>query len=334
MRGKYYMTLDKRILHYVLHGEDPLDVINNGKKLDKEIETRISRVCRNEDRLWKKSQIAQIETSQLYIDSAASFEDSFRFGWNRGNALKLETIIRGRWIAWLKIISKRRYDDTDIIPDCTFTMFDGKEKVNKMLKTCMDFAFSSGLRGRDFLDWIGYGLGIAWFEKPKIEERVWQYWYNNFDISLLYLYPSDYFSTFLIEYSGLSGVGAYFPTPLNITIMMNQIIAGDGDESIKTNVWEGCIGAGAMLLPSKSLMPVGADFNLEMVKASCVQSFLYQPWLLYTPQMPIFNLHFCEKEMRITSTLSSIQIPGCITAILCLGNTLHQLISLRKLKNV
>lgn len=165
----------------------------------------------------------------------------------------------------------------------------------------MDQAYSNGYRGHDFMEWLGYSIGLAWFEKPNVDERTWHHWYETFDISLMLLYPSDYLSTFLIDYSGQSGVAGYYPTPLNVTMAIARMLGATGEEDQERraeSAFEPCLGAGAMLLPSDSLNLIGADFNPEMVKAAAIQSFLYQPWLLYVPH-PIIGLHFSEQEMRI-----------------------------------
>ncbi|GGG18227.1 hypothetical protein [Paenibacillus abyssi] len=301
------MLLYKQIIDIVENDvpEDvALDVVKGGRKKAKsegeEAITRFLRTYKPEERLAKQALLAQIESSPLYTEPANDVADSHKFGWNRGMALKLETIIRGRWSAWFTILDKQRFDeDLDDIPECEFSMFDGSAQVKKMLDRCMSHAYSSGYRGHDFMEWLGYSLGIAWFEKPDVDERTLQHWYDTFDISLMMLYPSDYLSTFLIDYQGQSGVGGYYPTPLNATMMINQML-GFGNPKIDrtVSVYEPCLGAGAMLLPSESLNLIGADFNISMVKAACIQAFLYQPWLLYIPH-PITGIHFSESEMRI-----------------------------------
>ncbi|MGF7036079.1 hypothetical protein J2T17_007130 [Paenibacillus mucilaginosus] len=281
-----------------------LEVVRGGRKKkaaaeDNDAVDRFMRSYKPEYRLRKQALLARLETHPLYVEPAADVSQTQRFGWNRGLALKLETLIRGRWIAWLDIIQKGAYAPEDNIPECEMDMFDGTDKVNKMLDKCMNTAFHNGYRGHDFLEWLGYSLGIAWFEKPKIDERTWNHWYETFDLSLMLLYPSDYLSTFLLTHAGQSGVGAYFPTPINITKMIHQMLGGGQEDEERTvSVFEPCLGGGAMLLPSRSLNLIGADFNMTMVKAAAIQAFLYQPWLLYTPT-PIVGIHFSAEEMRM-----------------------------------
>lgn len=297
------MQVARKIIEILNHDENVEEAGKEvgGRKKGRFVEVAIEKFLRGfkpEERLLKKALISQIEHSPLYIEPASSQH----FGWNRGFVMKLETILRGRWSAWLNILHKQRFDSsTDLIPDCPFSMFDGSEQVKKMLNKCMDYGINSGYRGHDFMEWLGYSLGIAWFEKPKIDDRTWHHWNETFDVSLMLLYPSDYLSTFLIDYSGQSGVGGYYPTPINITMAIMKML-GTGDDIEPRRrcecVFEPCLGAGAMLLPSDSLNLVGADYNLAMVKAASIQAFLYQPWLLYVPH-PIIGLHFSEEEMRI-----------------------------------
>lgn len=268
------------------------------KKSDKEIV--IDKVLSSIDPnkwLQKRALLTQMETHPLYIEPPADVADSHRFGWNRGLAFKIETLIRGRWYAWFNILNKGRLDDDDVIPECEFSMFDGKEEVRKMLEKCMSHVYAEGSRVNDFLDFIGYSLGIAWFDKPKISDRLWEKLYDEFDLSLMLIYPSDYLSGFLCDH-GASGIAGYFPTPLNVTIMIHRMLGVDNGGSRTESTLEPCLGAGAMLLPSSSLCLVGSDINPTMVKASCIQALLYQPWLLYTP-FPVIGLHFSEEEQRL-----------------------------------
>jgi hypothetical protein len=301
------MQVAKKIMD-IFEQEKPeeagLEVIKGRKKARTEVEEAISRFLqtyRPEDRLMKKALVAQIEQSPLYIEPANNVGESKRFGWNRGMALKLETIIRGRWISWLNILHKQKYDPSlDEVPDCTLNMIDGTSQVQNMLRKCMEHAYNNGYRGHDFMEWLGYSLGIAWFEKPKVDDKTWRHWYETFDLSLMLLYPSDYLSLFLIDFQGQSGVGGYYPTPLNLTKAITLLLSGSNAEKQKRveSVFEPCLGAGAMLLPSESLNLVGADFNISMVKAASIQAFLYQPWLLYVPH-PIVGIHLSESEMRV-----------------------------------
>lgn len=269
------------------------------KKSDKEIiiEKVLTSIEPNEW-LHKKSLLTQIENHTLYIEPPTDVSESYNFGWYRGLAFKLETLIRGRWYSWFNILGSGRLEETDQLPDCRFSMFDGKDEVNKMIENCMNHVYNEGYRVYDFVDWIGYSLGISWFkDKPKISNRLWEKLYDEFDISLLFLHPSDYFSYLLAEH-GQSGVGGYFPTPIGVSTMMNKMLGFDSINNRTESIYEPCSGPGAMILPSDSLNLCGTDINPIMVRAASIQAFCYSPWLLYTP-IPIIGLHFSEEEMRI-----------------------------------
>ncbi|MDQ0255573.1 hypothetical protein J2S74_002955 [Evansella vedderi] len=253
------------------------------------------------DILNRQTNSQLIEAHPLYIAPPTNPISEKKFGWNRGITMKLETLIRGRWLAWFNIINKGRLDPSDNVPDCPFSDFEDKDSVNKMLEKCMNHAYAEGKRAEDFLDWVGYSLGIAWFNrKPRISDKLWSKFNEEFDITLMLMYPSDYLSHFLSEH-GAKGLAGYFPTPINITQMMNKILEGDDNHHQRIqSVFEPTAGAGAMTLPSNSLNIISNDLNPLMVKAAAIQYFLYLPWALYVPQ-PVFGLHFSEEEQRMNT---------------------------------
>lgn len=59
-----------------------------------------------------KIKLGLIETSPMYIEPADPVEDYYRFGWNRGSSMKVETVLRGRWFSWLTILRRG-----EIVPD-------------------------------------------------------------------------------------------------------------------------------------------------------------------------------------------------------------------------
>lgn len=231
-----------------------------------------------------------------------SLEDSYNFGWMRGTAMMVESMFEGKWYKWLEICEKQELTDEDLndVSHYSLGMFpDGKDEVTTMLDKCMDSVYSHGKGVYDFIEWIGYALGISWFEKPNIPDTLWKTLYEEFILDLIYLYPSDYFSHFMSNY-GQSGVADYFPTPLNVTIMMNKMVESESNlrKLYTDSHMEPCLGAGAMLLPSRSLNLVGTELTGIMTKVSAIQAFLFQPSLLYTPK-PIVGLHANKDTMTI-----------------------------------
>lgn len=245
----------------------------------------------------KKEQIIEIMGHPLFFPFPKSIEDSYHFGWARGIALFADTIFHSNWYHWLSILGKGEWKPGDPYPNTNINP-SGSDEVRKMLKKSFEPLSHRGLRAYEFIEWIGYALGLSWFKKPAIDEKSWKHLYETFDFSKFYEFPSDYFSLFLAE-NGQSGVADYFPTPLHITILMNKILECDNENSsLIDTVWEPCLGTGAMTLPSKSLNLVGADLNPLMVRAAAIQAFFYKPSMLYVPR-PVIGIHADPDYLKI-----------------------------------
>lgn len=233
-----------------------------------------------------------ISSHPLYTNPPQSYEDSFRFGWLRGLAMQIETLINGRWYEWLRILKAGKFTEEDVIPDLQFSV-SPITVVDKMLEQCLRIVQHDGHGLQELIEWIGYGLGIAWFKKPPISEEAWKRLYQTFNIDLMLLYPADHLGGF-VAINGQSGSLNYYPTPIHVTNLMYMIV----NNTYRQSVHEPCLGAASMLLPSKSLMLSGSDLSPFMCKVASIQAFLWLPWLLYTPQ-PITGLHFDANENRI-----------------------------------
>lgn len=245
----------------------------------------------------KIKQLAEISLHPLFTPFPQSIEDSYKFGWSRGLVMYIETILHGNWYKWLKISNKGEWDSNDPYPQIELSP-SGSDEVRKMLKKSFEPLQYKGIRSYEFLSWIGYALGISWFEKPNIDEQSLKHLYETFNFDLFLQYPSDYLSLFLAE-NGSSGHLDYFPTPLQITIAMNRMLECEDEvKSITDLVYEPCVGTGAMVLPSRSLNVVASDLSHLMVRAAAIQAFLYKPSMLYVPR-PIIGLHADPEELRI-----------------------------------
>ncbi|WP_066297442.1 hypothetical protein [Bacillus sp. FJAT-29937] len=247
----------------------------------------------------KKEQIVQIMGHPLFVPFPRSIEDSYHFGWARGICLFADTIYHSNWFNWLSILGKGEWKLGDPTPKIDMSP-SGNDEVRKMMKKSYEPLSHRGLRAYEFLEWIGYAIGLSWFKKPSIDEKSWKHLYETFDFSKFYEFPSDYFSMFLAE-NGQSGVADYFPTPLHVTIFMNKILECNDREdegSFIDTVWEPCVGTGAMTLPSTSLNIVAADLNHIMVRAAAIQAFFYKPSMLYVPR-PVVGIHADPKTLTI-----------------------------------
>ena len=245
-------------------------------------------------------EVSFIRNSELYVQPPSHVSESYRFGWLRGMALELETMFEGKWASWLKIVRKGSYEATrDVIPEIPLIPTKEERKVvEKMLMNCMESVNANGYEMHHFIEWLGYSLGIAWFKRPKISNKLWEELYRTFDISGFYAYPADYFSNFMAEH-GQSGVFDYFPTPPTLTRVINEMMKEGSGTSVRST-YEPCLGAGAILLENNSINLIGADLNYKMVQVASIQAFLYQPWLLFVPE-PIKGIHVCSERLQITS---------------------------------
>lgn len=158
------------------------------EKLLENVLTDVNSVTAQE-RMEIKVKLGLIEGHPLYIEPANSVNESYRFGWNRGLAMKVETVIRGRWFSWLSIIHKGVLNDREKLPSCPMDSTNTSTEVQRMLDRCMQHVQSEGERVAALIDWIGYSLGISWFTRPNISERLWTKLYDEFDLSLVFASP-------------------------------------------------------------------------------------------------------------------------------------------------
>ncbi|MCA1064801.1 hypothetical protein QTG56_24655 (plasmid) [Rossellomorea sp. AcN35-11] len=256
----------------------------------------------NEEYIKRMEKVTAITKSPLYTQPPKNYKDSFNFGWMRGIAMEVETLLHGRWFAWLKINAKGEFTKVDVIPEIKFDMNARTEReVTKMLEKCMHIVRNDGYQMYEFIEWIGYSLGIALFKKPPFSERAWEQLYETFSLDLMLYYPADHLSQFVAE-NGQGGSLDYYPTPFQVTDAITRMLNADNDDftAHKISTHEPCLGAAAMYLSSKSLMLSGGDLSPFMCKVASIQAFCWLPWLLYTPT-PIVGLHLSKEEMRVNN---------------------------------
>jgi|GEM_PF-3333442 len=237
--------------------------------------------------------LLELQYSPLWTEPPQDVKDSYRFGWMRGMGLMIETMLYGRWYAWLSILAKGSYQDGDMPKNPVRSSPIMNTPAYKMLTKCMDRVYHRGYRITDFIEWIGYALGISYCKRPSIPDSLWEELYREFSLDLLFLEPTDVLSTFVAEH-GQKGHLDYFPTPIQVTEAINMMLNSSPTDS----QFEPCIGGAAMVLPSNCLNLVGADLSLTMVKVACIQAFLFLPSLLYVPK-PIMGLHINPETKTI-----------------------------------
>jgi hypothetical protein len=141
-----------------------------------------------------------------------------------------------------------------------------------------------------FLHWFFYAVDHpAYREKPEEPrgcEGAFLRIYQIFDWCAFMHYPYDYMSELV---SGIYSKGqkqgqGYFPTPMNVTQMMNDVLHGDNKHLIGSklieSVGEPAVGCGATLLPAsnRSLVAVGYDIDPLLLKCALFSFYFYAPW--------------------------------------------------------
>ena len=139
---------------------------------------------------------------------------------------------------------------------------------------------------RAFIDWLlwGFGAHLAGAFPVEVTEEISWDWYRTFDMSLMLVHPTDYMAWGSCELANMSYSGnptGYFPTPMNVSIMMARMLMTGADTRSQIN--DPCLGTGSMLLEASnySLRLSGQDINHDMVKMATVNAWLYIPWLAY-----------------------------------------------------
>jgi hypothetical protein len=218
------------------------------------------------------------------------------FGWAREMCFAYDLKYNQLWWKWLQIIEKGVYQKGDPVPYVNISAAPNRE-IYKQLERCYQPLRERGYYQYEFINWIGFALGIAWFQKPNIPDSIDSFLAENFPFEEVIKYPADYFSQFLAE-NGSSNVLSYFPTPMTVSQALNLMIEVDGEEDWTHSVMDPTVGPGSLVLPTKSLNIVAIDLSPLMVRAAAINSFFYKPQLLYVPK-PIIGIHVDPNEKRV-----------------------------------
>ncbi len=290
---------EKKMLKTLFDQDSDTVSTNKGKQRkltsEQELYNRYLERMGREEILLRSMQAAQIRKSPLYVQPPKNADESKYFGWLRGMALEIETLASGKWFYWLSILGKGEYEGEEI-PQSRLANDIMGSLGYKMLEKCVEICKQEGYGIEHFLEWVGFGIGLAWFKRPSISDRLWKRLYQTFCLDILLLEPRDYFS-YLLTCHGFSGWLEYYPTPSHVSSAMVMMINADNDDSTRS-VYEPTVGVGSILLHANSLNLVGTDLNPYMIKAASIQAFMYAPWLLFTPS-PVIGLHFSKEEQRM-----------------------------------
>jgi hypothetical protein len=229
----------------------------------------------------------------LFIEKPATAKEAYTtFGWARGELLDIEGEHQGLWQHWMTCIAKGRFSQ----PPDLYELKSNHHSLPfyKKLSSVFEYVRQQGCQISDLLEWMCFALGIAWCKELKIRYNYHEHFYNNLDLSCFIKEPSDYLSLFLCEF-GHSGVADYFPTPLDLTKLINMITQGR-EEEVPTHglQYEPCMGTAPMLLTAPSWNQMGIDLVKTCVMASCIHAFFYKPSLLYCPE-PLYDMHLCDE---------------------------------------
>ena len=153
-----------------------------------------------------------------------------------------------------------------------------------------------------YIEWLLWGFGAKIQEQfpSRITEEVSWDLYKKSNIGLFLKHPYDYMawgSTAVAKMSYSGNKTGYFPTPMNVCIMMVEITMTEQD---KTRVFnDPCVGTGSFLLPASnySLRLTGQDISHEMIQMVTVNGYLYIPWLVVSGEGMIdWNDYDCDYQ--------------------------------------
>jgi len=138
-----------------------------------------------------------------------------------------------------------------------------------------------------FTEWVLYGFGDSqMLERPVgLEPDLNARWYKLFNLGLYLRDPYDYFGHYVAEFygAGKHNRTAYFPTPMNVCVMMAQMMI---TEDAKTkSVCDPCVGSGRLLLAASnySLNLYGMDIDYRILNVCRLNMWMYVPWAISRP---------------------------------------------------
>ena len=206
-------------------------------------------------------------------------------GWLLPALLDIDDALWGRWDYWCRTRMAGKLLD-EPIPQIHFRS-EMQNPCRKMLENSLNHVTSHGAWqtwGSStymdyFLDWILYGFGDLKELPREPDEGAFSRLYQTFCLEAMLAWPDDYFGFLLAEAKFGRGAG-FYPTPMEVTEMMVQMLYHDSKDMRVEKVNDPCVGTGRMLLSSSnfSLCLSGIDIMETCVKATKVNLFLYAPW--------------------------------------------------------
>lgn len=272
--------------------------------IEKDLQSRIQKLMDNPKRFQEYLEYSSLSIRVITDKfgpnpdwSAIPIEEKCYHGWLRPYAFLSETVINGRWVYWHDIRATQEVKNKPIPQLHFYKPYDKEyQMVADMLKKCLKGPkpgyYDNYRTFTDFIDWLLYSWGSPTVKKlnSSINPEIQQYWYENFNADLMFLYPSDYFVGIASElYSGKGfNTNMFYPTPANVVEAMVQMVYGDinPEEAKYMAVNEPCCGSGTMLLyqSNYSLRLTGQDISLLMTKITTLNGYFYVPWMVETDE--------------------------------------------------
>jgi len=218
-----------------------------------------------------------------------SFEERTCKGWLMPYLIEIDSFISKRWDYWLRTLQAGNLLD-EPIPQISF---EGEghtsSETMKMLRKCLDdyCCYAQSISLPDFFEWLLWGFNDPdQTERPyKINEKINEHWYRNFNLGLMIQHPHDYLGDLLADSKAgktyWNNPHAFFPTPHNVCEMMYKMTIGD-DLKADASVCDPCAGTGRMLMcaSNHSVNLWGIDIDRTCVMGCKINGYLYIPWLV------------------------------------------------------
>lgn len=238
------------------------------------------------------------------------FKSPLQHGWMLPYLIELDALSWRRWEHWCKVAGEGRLID-EPIPQIKWSNGIRCNGARKMFEASLNQVTRYGgwqgwgsYQNMDyFLDWLLFGFGnhanLTEPEVPSGCEGASERLYQTFDLAPWLAQPNDYLGDMLAENQHGRQQG-FFPTPMEVCVMMVQMQMADGDMRDKT-VFDPALGTGRMLLAASnhSYRLHGMDISATVIKVCLVNGYVMAPWM-------VKPFHFWKEERQIMEVQSEI----------------------------
>lgn len=208
-------------------------------------------------------------------------------GWLRPYLIVLDEMFSRRWDYWLRTADAGRVLD-EPIPQVEWRGCHDEPRKN--IQACIEYCSNRSAWNSFnlFVEWLLFGFGDPSIKEPcKVEPDVNAFWYKTFNLGLLLKHPHDYLGDYAAELygGGKHNPTAYFPTPMNVSVMMAMMVLSEKDKT--ASVCDPCVGSGRLLMAASnySLNLYGVDIDLNILKVCRANMWVYVPWCAFRPEI-------------------------------------------------